>query len=458
MRCLFCCEYYHPSRGGVQEVMRQIAERLVAAGHEVTVATTKLTERDFTELNGVHIVEFAIKGNAVRGIEGEVERYRSFLTSFPADALLIKAAQQWTFDAAFDVLDKIRARKVFIPCGFSGLHTPTYKTYFDALPEILQKFDRLIFYAERYRDIDFVRTQGLDNITILTNGASDIEFSVPRDPTFRQRHGIGKEDIVLLTVGSPITMKGHAEVAAAFSQLVRVNTSRQMTLILNGQWNGANRKSGVVVDGASANLSSIRRIGSELYWRYRALSDRTLTAPAHLARYLLKTSQAVALPLFKRLAMKLKTSSGLPVDYWIHMANRHPCKTVLKTHLPRDDTVQAFMNADLFVFASNVEYSPLVLFEAAAAGTPFLTVPVGNSEEIARWTGGGVVCPAELDARGYTRVDPKVLAKHIARLLDDPDRLRELGAAGRRAWETDYNWKAIAKRYEAVLRGDVGSQ
>ncbi len=55
MRLLFCCEYYHPSRGGVQEVMRQIAERMAAAGHEITVVTTRLKERTFTTLNGVRI-------------------------------------------------------------------------------------------------------------------------------------------------------------------------------------------------------------------------------------------------------------------------------------------------------------------------------------------------------------------------------------------------------------------
>jgi Nucleoside-diphosphate-sugar epimerases len=36
-------------------------------------------------------------------------------------------------------------------------------------------------------------------------------------------------------------------------------------------------------------------------------------------------------------------------------------------NLPRPSLVQAFMAADLFVFASNVEYSPLVLFESAAS-------------------------------------------------------------------------------------------
>ena len=34
--------------------------------------------------------------------------------------------------------------------------------------------------------------------------------------------------------------------------------------------------------------------------------------------------------------------------------------------LPRAELIQAYLNSNLFVFASKVEYSPLVLYEAAA--------------------------------------------------------------------------------------------
>jgi L-malate glycosyltransferase len=56
MNILLCCEFYAPSVGGVQEVMRQLAERLAARGHSVTVATTSIPERKSHYVNGVHIV------------------------------------------------------------------------------------------------------------------------------------------------------------------------------------------------------------------------------------------------------------------------------------------------------------------------------------------------------------------------------------------------------------------
>ena len=167
MRLLFACEFYAPSVGGVQEVVKQLAERMVQRGHQVTVATTRLPERDFQSLNGVEIVGFDIGGNLVRGMNGELERYREFVRTFPCDALMVKAAQQWTFDALWPVLDQLACRKVFIPCGFSGLYEPLYTGYFEQLPAILRQWDHLIFYAEHYRDVDFARAHGMDHFTIL---------------------------------------------------------------------------------------------------------------------------------------------------------------------------------------------------------------------------------------------------------------------------------------------------
>lgn len=493
MKLLLCCEFYHPSRGGVQEVMRQVAEHLVAFGHDVTVATTALEERDFDTLNGVRIVGFDVAGNHVRGMEGEVDRYRKYLADFDGDAIMIKAAQQWTFDAAWEVVDDIRARTVFIPCGFSSLYEPSFKSYFERLPDVLRAFDSLIFYAKSYRDVDFARAHGIDTITILPNGASETEFAVPVDPTFRQRHGIPQDDFLILTVGSPVNAKGHTELAAAFSKLEL--TGRNATLILNGQWPlpeppivpppepesvAEGVQPAVSLESAAVQpkrptapnlldralavfrrqgpLEFARRAVASLYWRSRRLVWAIFVWPfIWLRRAALYgvSRLAGAIGGWRSAQPVSPPPPFLPksIDDWVDVAVKDPGKSVLKSHLDRAETIQAFMNADLFVFASNVEYSPLVLYEAAAAGLPFLTVPVGNADEIVAWTGGGQLCPAQKDARGYTRVDPHVLARHMRDLMDDPDRLRQLGAAGREAWRQTFNWHTISRHYESVLSG-----
>ena len=59
--------------------------------------------------------------------------------------------------------------------------------------------------------------------------------------------------------------------------------------------------------------------------------------------------------------------------------------------VPRIEVLAAYKAADLFVFGSQVECSPLVLFEAVASGTPFVSVDCGNAREIAEWGDAGLV-------------------------------------------------------------------
>jgi glycosyltransferase involved in cell wall biosynthesis len=119
--------------------------------------------------------------------------------------------------------------------------------------------------------------------------------------------------------------------------------------------------------------------------------------------------------------------------------------------LPRPEVIQAYLNSDLFVFASKIEYSPLVLFEAAAAGLPFLSVPVGNASEIAAWTGGGIICEAEVDAAGYTQVNPEKLAREIEALVGQREMLARLSACGRHAWQQRFSWGTIFRAYEKIF-------
>lgn len=481
MRVLLACEFYYPSRGGVQEVMRQIAERLVAAGHDVTVATTRLPERDFKSHNGVKIEEFAISGNLVNGMNGETQAYVDYLKAFDGDAIMIKAAQQWTFDASWPALDTIKARKIFIPCGFSCLYEPNYKTYFDELPAVLAKFDRLIFYAERYRDVDFARAHGLDKLSFIPNGASDVEFEHKPAPGLRARLGISEDALLIMTVGTPINAKGHTELTRAFGALDP--KGRELALILNGQWpkpppepEPEPELADAQPDSSSNALppgtkprppSALARIlgnASEI-WR-RDGSSAFLARAMQFALYrAIGVLRSAAAPFYRAWRVAHAASNGAfpapppaprTIDDDIADAEAQPLKRVFKTNLSRSDLIGAFFTADLFVFASNVEYSPLVLFEAGAAGLPYVTVPVGNAEEIVRWTGGGEVCPAAKDERGYTRVAPEQLAMHIQALLDDPARRKALSEAGRASWRRIYNWAAITSQYEAVLSGKGG--
>jgi glycosyltransferase involved in cell wall biosynthesis len=214
MDILHTVEHYFPSRGGAQEVVRQLSERLVRRGHRVTVATSRHPDRRRAELNGVRIEAFDIAGNAARGITGEVDRYRAFLRGSPFHVILNYAAQQWTTDLTLPLLDELAMVKVLVPCGYSGLSSPDYREYFSALPAALRRYDHIVYLSDTYRDAVFGRQHGIEKASVIPNAAAEEEFlAPPRD--YRQRTGIG-DRFLLLCVSNHYPDKGHDAVLEAF--------------------------------------------------------------------------------------------------------------------------------------------------------------------------------------------------------------------------------------------------
>jgi glycosyltransferase involved in cell wall biosynthesis len=230
MRLLFTVEFYDPSTGGAQEVVKQIAERLVRRGHEITVATSFLPSRKSQLINGVRIRQFGVAGNAGRGITGEADLYKSFLKTYECDVLFNYAALIWTTDLTFDVIGDIRARKVLAPLGYSKFGNRRYQEYFRSLPESLAKYDKLVYTSPDYQDKEFGDHHGLsDKAIIISNGASEVEFSHP-PIGFRERYGV-KTRFMVICVSNHYIAKGHRFVVEAFQKMKRGDT----TLVVIGE-------------------------------------------------------------------------------------------------------------------------------------------------------------------------------------------------------------------------------
>jgi glycosyltransferase involved in cell wall biosynthesis len=99
---------------------------------------------------------------------------------------------------------------------------------------------------------------------------------------------------------------------------------------------------------------------------------------------------------------------------------------------------QLFADADLFVFPTLGDCTPVVVIEAMAAGLPVLATNVGAlAEEVEDGVTGLLVPPN----------DPGALLEAIRSLANTPDRLVAMGAAGRaraeRLFDAKHNYKAV---------------
>lgn len=418
MKILHTVEFYHPSTGGMQAVCRELSERLVKLGHEVTIATQYLPTRNFNELGGVKIESFKISGRAASGYQsepGEIERYQRLLIDDNFDIITNFAAQQWATDITLPILPEIKAKKVFVPTGFSGLYLPAFKNYFEDLENWIKNYDWQIFLSEDYRDINFAKRLGLKNFEIIPNGAGADEFSRESNINIRQKLGIPADNFLIVHIGSHTGMKGHQAARQIFK---KANIKNSSLLIIGNSFPGN--------PGCS-----------------------------------IKCQQAA--------------------DYWNSKQGAKTKKQqIINADLSREETIAALKSAQLFLFPSNIECSPIVLFEAMAAKLPFLCTDVGNTKEIISWSHGGELLPTHFCKYAndnplkfivksallsikeilsqvkipntYSRAKIQSSAKLLRELHEDKQKRQELATNGFKAWQERFTWEKIALDYERAYK------
>lgn len=110
------------------------------------------------------------------------------------------------------------------------------------------------------------------------------------------------------------------------------------------------------------------------------------------------------------------------------------------------EVLDALTVTDLFVLPSFMEGIPVVLMEAMALGIPVVAPRLGGIPELVEDQRCGIL---------FTPARWEELAEAMAVLADDPNRRHELGAAGRRKIEAEFDLKRIADVLWTRFR-DVG--
>lgn len=413
MKILHTVESYLPARHGMSEVVRQVSERLVARGHEVTVLTGHHPERTTTRIAGVEVKSFAVHGKSAMGVTGDVQGYQQFLLDASPDVITNFAAQQWATDLVFPMLPRMKAKKVFVPTGFSALGDSLFASYFRKMRDWMGLYDACVFLSDDYRDINFAREAGVKNTVLIPNAAALDEFDRQRDPGFRKRLGIPEDHFLIIHVAGYLSVaKGQIEAIEIFGKSEIKNST---LLLICGQF----------VEGRLAGLMPAKLArGCWQLFRGRGLSG--------------------FLPAWQIGARRRLLASR----------NKAHGRNIVTAALSREDTVSAFLDADLLLFPSWIECSPLVLFEAAAAATPFLVTDVGNSGEIIRWTRGGRLLPGKRkdDREGSVVADITGGAALLDELRDDPATRMQMAESAHAAWRSRFTWEVIADQYEELYR------
>ncbi|MGE0568208.1 MAG: glycosyltransferase, partial [Bacteroidia bacterium] len=127
-------------------------------------------------------------------------------------------------------------------------------------------------------------------------------------------------------------------------------------------------------------------------------------------------------------------------------------KKIIFNFYSREFTVAAYKQANLILFPSNVECSPIVLFECAAAKLPFLATDVGNSVEIAEWTKGGKILPTTKDNDGFSHAVIGESVKILDKMINDKSELVRMAGESHKIWKEKYSWEHITKMYERLYQ------
>ena len=391
MKILITTFTYPPLADGCSEVAAVLARSLAGRGHSVTVATTFHPERkpDAPEANP-RVVQFKVSGRANwrDRVRGETESFQKFLRDFDGDLVIFENWDAWPTCLAEPLLPQLKAKKILVSHGYTS------------------------------------------------------QIWIPRA---RFPWGLGG-----WLGGWPLLFRT-PWLMRRFDHLVFLSQRRDFGRFLDhrmARWTGFKKKS-VIPNGAfarefnDATLPDFRK-------EFNLGSGLMLLC---VANYCDRKNQLLAVRAFRQAQLKDATLVLIGSEFNDYseqvrrldaeLQKEFPAgRVVLLEKLTRAQTCAAYQAADLFVLPAKAETQPIVLLEAMASHTPWLSTDTGCVSELP----GGIVARSEDD-----------LVKKMRELASSPTLRQELAAEGWAACQQTYDWDQVVAAYDRLVTKVCGN-
>jgi glycosyltransferase involved in cell wall biosynthesis len=109
----------------------------------------------------------------------------------------------------------------------------------------------------------------------------------------------------------------------------------------------------------------------------------------------------------------------------------------------RDEILERYRQADLFVTATTWEGMPNTVLEAMACGLPVVATRASGLEELVHEGVNGYLVDIN---------DPVALAERLADLIDNPFERQRMGKESRKVAEQEFAWEYITEQYVEIYR------
>ena len=394
MKILITTFTYPPNADGCAEAAAVLARGMASLGHDVTVATEFHPDRkeNFPGANP-RIEQFKLSGSAnwrigVQGGSSERAAYQNFLRAFSGDLIVFENWDSWPTHLAEPLLKNLKPKKILVSHG-----------YVPHIWSIHPKFPWGISYWLGGWPL-FLRTP------FLMRRFDQLVFLSARQDWGR--------------------FLDH--------RIARLTGFKKFSVIPNGAF------AREFDDGALPDFRKEFGLGDGLVFLC-------------VANYSERKNQKMAVAAFRRARLKDATLAfiGSAFNHYseqvrqldLNLQKEFPAgRVLLLEKLSRAQSCAAYKAADIFLLSAVAETQPIVLLEAMASGTPWISTNTGCVEELP----GGIVVESE-----------KEMTEKMNALALDPDLRWQLAEDGRAACRKTYDWEKVAAAYERLFKNLCGS-